>query len=135
MNTNHYYFQLIEQPRAGVIPSITKEILEFYSTKKLTKRQWVKEPSFIVKYKREKEVEFKVSKPISYSELAKNIRLFGSFSSEEYNLPKHECFWLDNNIVMQINFHKFDDDSSDALTMCIDSPKQMYGAILRTKFE
>lgn len=127
MNITHYYFQLTEQPRAGVIPSITKDILEFYSTKKLTKKQWVKEPPFVVKYKKEEEVEFRVSKPISYSELAKNIRLFGSFSSEEYNLPKYECFWLDNNIVMQINFHKFDDGSSEALTICIDSPKQMYG--------
>lgn len=128
MNSNHSYFKFVDQPRVGVIPQITKDILDFYSKRNLSKKKWVKEPAFIVKYQvKEGDSLLRESISISYSDLARSMHFVGKFSSEDWNLPKYECFWLDNQITMSINFHKFDEGSSDALTMCIESPKQMYG--------
>jgi hypothetical protein len=107
----------------------SQKIFSIFIPRKISlKKKWVKEPAFILKYQaKEDDSVWQESIPISYSDLARSMHFVGKFSNEDWNLPKYECFWLDNQISMSINFHKFDEESENALTMCIESPKQMYG--------
>ena len=50
MPNNHYYFIFKDEPRTGVVPKVTVEILNFYTSKNLSKKNWVKEPKFYIRY-------------------------------------------------------------------------------------
>ncbi|AFZ60752.1 hypothetical protein H6G54_19290 [Anabaena cylindrica FACHB-243] len=83
----------------------------------------MKKPDFSVNYTLDKIIQ---SKPIGYGIISKYIYSNNSFSSESFNLPLYECFWLDHTIDIQINFHKFDLGSTEPLTIALPQ-NQMYG--------
>ena len=133
MSNNHYYFTFKNEPRPGVVPKVTVEILNFYARKNLSKKIWVKEPEFYLGY-----TNFSPEQPettnsknqtsltISYGIIAKHLHSNNSFSCSDFNLPLYECFWLDNTIDIQMGFHKFDLNSTEALGVVVPL-NQAYG--------
>ncbi|MCF2150670.1 hypothetical protein IQ276_030455 [Desmonostoc muscorum LEGE 12446] len=120
----HYYFQFKDQTEAGIVPQVTVELLNFYSNQNLSRKKWIKKPEFIVNYDNDnKKIH---SKPISYGIISKYIYYNNSFSSDNFDLFRYECFWLDNTIDIQIDFHKFDPDSTETLAIVLPQD-QMYG--------
>ena len=127
MSNIHYYLQLKDTVRPGTISKATVELLNFYSRKNVSRKAWAKEPAFVVNYSPDvNESGKKASKPISYGIIYKYIRENNHFSSEDFDLFRYECFWLDNTIDIQIDFHKFDPGTTEALTIFLPQ-NQMYG--------
>jgi len=127
MSDNHLYFQFEDKLRNGIIPKVTVELLNFYSTKVLSKNKWIREPDFIVGYTDiNNEDTCRVSKPISYGIISKYLYRNYYFSPEDFDLFRYECFWLDSTIDIQIDFHKFDPDTAETFEIALPQ-QQMYG--------
>ncbi|MBW4695846.1 MAG: hypothetical protein KME27_29365 [Lyngbya sp. HA4199-MV5] len=120
--------QAVSEIPPGIVPRVTVELLNFYSRKSLSRKKWVKEKEFVLNYRSNADNDGqKSSNPISYGIISKYIYENGYFSSEAFNLFPYECFWLDNTIDVQIDFHKFDPGTTEALTIVLPQ-NQMYGS-------
>ena len=65
---------------------------------------------------------------LNYLSIAKYLREKESFNTKAFNLPDMECFWLDKSGDFNINFHKFDNNSKEALTLADGIPAVQFGA-------
>jgi hypothetical protein len=127
MSGNHFYFQFKDKLRDGIIPKVTVEVLNFYSGKDLSRKKWVKEADFLVKYQPDQSEDvWRISQPISYSIISQYLYKNYSFYPEDFNLGRFECFWLDYTIDIQIDFHKFDPGTTKAIEIVLPQ-RQMYG--------
>ena len=68
------------------------------------------------------------SKSINYLIFAQHLRDNGKFIPQMLDLPEMECYWLDNSVDLNINFHMIDKAKGEALTMQDGTPAKQFGS-------
>lgn len=124
----HHFFKFDVEPISGSITEVST-LLTNHFLKNIKKS--------IPKWKAENQTYFvnwtdnsggkQKSIPVNYRIFSKKIRDSGVYYHSEYNLPKIECYWLDNSVDVSINFHKFDEGGSEALTVKDGTPEKQFG--------
>jgi hypothetical protein len=122
----HRFIQFGPEPMRGINSEVTLLIVKKYlHARKLTRKQWKKEPRLFNVNWNEPNGEPRTSAGINYLSIGKHIREKGQFDPEALRLPAMECFWLDVSFPIQMNFHVA--DATGAMTMAQRIPQQQYG--------
>jgi len=124
----HYFFKFDEKPISGSITEVSTLLTNhFLKDIKKNMTQWkTGNQTYIVSWPDNAGVTQK-SKPISYKVFSQKIRESGAYNHTEFNLPKIECYWLDNSVDLSMNFHKFDAGGKEALTVKDGTPEKQFG--------
>lgn len=126
MKPTHKFIQLTDKPKKGLNTEASFIIVDHYlKSIKQSRDKWRKEKRGLTLNYVEPNGENKQSKPINYLVIAEQIRTTGNFNPETFNLPKMECFWLDQSLDMKINFHMT--DHTGTLGIVSGIPQQQYG--------
>lgn len=117
---NHKFLIFNSELKRGVVSDLTVRILNYYTRKKLSKKEWIKHPPFCLQLgKNEK------SEVLSYRILSDYLRNKKDFEPDDFKLRELECYWLDHQLGIKNNFHKYD-GGEEALTFAV-SMDDYYG--------
>lgn len=127
MSENHSYILLADKPRLGANTEAGFLIIDHFFRDKQSRNKWYKDKQLYQINSQDKGGNTIKSKPLNYLEIARYIREKGYFSSQEFNLPEIQCFWLDFTLDSKINWHKFDHTAPEGLAIVDGVTKQQYG--------
>ncbi len=128
MENQHKFITQTLKPKQGMIPEAGLNLTNYYlnDNKGIGLENWKKEKrDFTVNWfdKAQKPQE---SQKINYRIICDHIRDTGSFSTQFFNLPTIECFWMDHSLDMKIDFHH-SDHLGETLGIASGIPQQQYG--------
>ncbi|MBL7940747.1 MAG: hypothetical protein JNL43_15405 [Flavobacteriales bacterium] len=69
----------------------------------------------------------RTSRALNYSLISNSIREKGHFEPADWALPRMECFWLDGQLDLGLDFHAHD-HNGDTLGIISGMPQQQFGA-------
>jgi len=127
LSDNHTYILLADKPRKGANTEAGFLIIDHFFLNKRSRKKWKNDNQLYQINGQDKGGNTIVSNPINYLEIARHIREKGHFSSDEFNLPEIQCFWLDFSLDYKIYWHKFDDTAPEGLAVFDGVTKQQYG--------
>lgn len=123
----HKYIITSNSPRKGSISEAASLLTNHYLPSKKSINKWKKENELYELTYKDNNGKIKKSAPINYLQISKHLRELGHFSTQAFNLPISECFWLDNSINIKINWHKFDETGPEGLAVMDVTPQAHYG--------
>jgi hypothetical protein len=129
-NPNHKYAIYGDKPPIGFISQASEIITRNFFDGNLnqTLKEWRKDKKlYNINWPHFKTGEIIKSKGINYLTISEELRKYGKFDCEKFNLPPLGCLWLDTSLDMSINYHFFDPGSEIAMHMNDGTTKQQYG--------
>jgi hypothetical protein len=124
----HHFFKFDEKPISGAITEVSTLLTNHFlkDIQKSMARWKTDNQTYTVTWPDNSGATQK-SGQISYKVFSQKIRESGVYNHSDFNLPKIECYWLDNSVDVSINFHKFDKGGKEALTVKDGTPEKQFG--------
>lgn len=123
----HQFITSTGKPRNGFISQVCWAIVQHYlSNANLSQNQWRKERKTWDVGWTEKNGQAMKSKPVNYLRISEDLRARGRFDPSRWNLPDMECFWLDGQLNIGLNFHVHD-LNGDTMGIVSGIPQQQFG--------
>lgn len=129
-NPNHKYVIYGEKPPTGFISKAAELITKAYFDPVLKQsiKKWKKDRTrYKITWTQQSGNAPMSSLDMNYLIIAEELRIFGNFDCDKFNVQPIGCLWLDTSLDMSQNFHFFDPGSENALFMNDGVPKQQYG--------
>lgn len=127
---NHKYLIYGAKPPIGFISQATELLTKAYFDPVLRQpiNKWKKDRrTYQIHWNREKDGARMTSEHLNYQIIGEELRSYGNFDHEKFNLQKPGCQWLDATLDMSQNYHFFDPGSTNALLIYDGITKQQYG--------
>ncbi|MEO8068771.1 MAG: hypothetical protein ABI599_13835 [Flavobacteriales bacterium] len=98
----------------------------------MSQKQWRKERrTWNVGWKHKNGAEV-TSKPVNYLLITEVVREKGHFDPAHWNLPRMECFWMDGQLDIGLDFHAHD-HLGDTMGIISGIPQQQFGPLYPIK--
>ena len=123
----HKYFLFKDAPVKGANTQASFIIIEHLFGQIKSNQKWYKDKNLYDFNWTDFGGKTQTSIKLNYLIVAKYLRENGSFSNKDFNLPEMECYWLDKSGDFNINFHKFDANTKEALTLADGIPAAQFG--------
>lgn len=129
-NLDHKYIVYGEKPPSGFISQAAELVTKAYFDIVLPQpiKKWKKDKTtYKIKWTQQNSYAQMSSADLNYLIIAEELRKFGKFDCDKFNLQPIGCQWLDTSLDMSQNFHFFDPGNENALFMNDGVPGQQYG--------
>ena len=108
----HKYLRFKKESNRSLIKKLSTEIINFYFKTSKTSKILEDENKIITITWGKNCIK---SNSISYKLVERQLLEFGRFDTEYFKIFPYECFWIDSGLELSINWHKFDNTSSEGL--------------------
>jgi hypothetical protein len=125
---NHKYIVYGEKPLSGFISQAAELVTKAYFDNVFQQplNKWKKDrQTYQIHWNREKDNSPMSSKELNYLIISEELRLYGKFDSEKFNVYPLGCLWLDISLDSSQNFHFF--DAGGAVSIIDGITRQHYG--------
>ena len=126
-SSDHKFIEFSDKPIKGANTEAGFIVIEHFLEIKQSRTKWYKDrKEYVVSWMNHKEVKV-LSIPMNYLIIAEGIRNKGKLIPKDFGLPDLECYWLDKSVEISINFHYFDKNSKEAITIKDGTPSKQFG--------
>lgn len=122
----HKFIIFSEKPKKGYNTEAGFLLVDFYfKNLKLSRDKWKKEKRTLRVNWENHNKEKVQSLPLNYLIISEQIREFGKFEIDKFNLPPMKCFWLDHTLDIKLGYQVA--DHTGAMTLATGDTKNQYG--------
>ncbi|MGZ4160817.1 MAG: hypothetical protein ACXVNF_08500 [Neobacillus sp.] len=123
----HQYIAFDNKLRTGVNSETAFMIVEYLFKNHQTRKKWRDDKTLYYIVGVDDGGNEVKSIELNYRRISEFIRLHGTFDRLHFNLLAMECRWMDSSLDYTINWHRFDDTGTKAISIFDGYNEQNYG--------